>query len=312
VRQKKIMAVLLGVLCLAICVLAANLLVLHRNIYRIPETAIEDLCRVLADEDIFLDKTMVPRNREDGMIYVSDGSDYESNTACLLAGSDIKNTFVIPGGQLFLHYNGDITEFSGGFGFRYRQASVTESGQSIPVDSSESAFETLTADLAPLPEDGTAAQAAMTFLDRQDEQLRQKLQIRTAIAAVRGEENGRAYVLCRRMIDGAEITENAVICMVENGTVMEAAGKWCFMRFGESYVTQLSDITNILFMMKRTLAGTDGCRVLGLERCYSLYFLAEDEGFCLIPCWRVETDTVGELVYSALDGTLYTKMEEIT
>jgi hypothetical protein len=100
--------------------------------------------------------------------------------------------------------------------------------------------------------------------------------------------------------------------MVENGTVIEAAGKWCFMRFGESYMTQLSDITNILFMMKRTLAGTDGCRVLGLERCYSLYFLAEDEGFCLIPCWRVETDTVGELVYSALDGTLYTKMEEIT
>ena len=106
-----------------------------------------------------------------------------------------------------------------------------------------------------------------------------------------------------------------MICRVENGVVTEAAGKWCFMTFGESYVAQLSDITNILFMMKRTMAeetGLDSCTIVGLERCYSLYFFSQDEGFCLIPCWRVETDTGGVLVYSALDGTLYTKMEEIT
>ena len=110
----------------------------------------------------------------------------------------------------------------------------------------------------------------------------------------------------------------AMICLVENGIVMEAVGKWCFMHFGESYMTQLSDVTNILFMMKRTLVGRPRpgpggyCRILGLERCYSLYFLAEGDGFCLIPCWRIETDTMGEFVYSALDGTLYTKMDEIT
>jgi hypothetical protein len=56
----------------------------------------------------------------------------------------------------------------------------------------------------------------------------------------------------------------------------------------------------------------DGCTVTALERCYSLYFFAEEDGFCLIPCWRVETDTGGVLVYSALDGTLYTKTGEIT
>ena len=315
-RQKKIMAVLLSVLCLALLVMVTSLLVLYRNVYRIPDAAVADLCRVLAEDRIYLDGNLVPRSREDGVIYVSDVSDYEEKTALLLAGSEIRSSFVIPEGQLYLHYSGDITEFTGGFGFHYRQAALGEAGTMSHADGSQQTFEALTEGMSVLSETGEAAQAAMAFLDRQDEQLRLQMQIETVISSVRGEENGRAYVRCLRQIDGVEITENAVICMVENGVVTEAAGKWCFMSFARSYPAQLSDITNILFMMKRTLAGTDisdgGCTVLGLERCYSLYFLAQDEGFCLIPCWRVETDRVGELVYSALDGTLYTKMEGIS
>lgn len=314
-RQKNIMAVLLAVLCLALGILAGNLILLYRNIYRIPEQAVTDLCRVLAEEGIRLEESLVPRIREDGMIYVSDGAGYEENAALLLADSGIKSTYAIPRGQLFLHYNGDITEFSGGFGFHYRRAGreirelVNGTGEWISYD-------TLTAGLEPLSLSGKAAQAAMAFLNRQDDSLGASVRIETVIASVHGTEAGRAYVRCLRKIDGVEITENAVICLVENGTVTEAAGKWCFMTFGESYMAQLSDITNILFMMKRTLAvgedAADGCTVTALERCYSLYFFAEEDGFCLIPCWRVETDTGGVLVYSALDGTLYTKTGEIT
>ncbi|MBQ8641034.1 MAG: hypothetical protein IJ480_02355 [Clostridia bacterium] len=314
-RQKRIMTVLLAVLCLAVCILSVNLIVLYRNIYRIPEQAVKDLCHILSKEGIYLEEDLVPRSREDGIIYVSDGIGYEENAALLLSGSEIRSTYVIPDGQLFLHYDGDITEFTGGFGFHYRQAGLDAEGRIAENNGEIRTFESLAAGLPELTEDGAAAQAAMAFLDRQDEQLRQSVRIETVIASVRGDDNGRAYVQCLRQIDGVEITENAVICRVENGVVTEAAGKWCFMTFGESYVAQLSDITNILFMMKRTMAeetGLDSCTIVGLERCYSLYFFSQDEGFCLIPCWRVETDTGGVLVYSALDGTLYTKMEEIT
>ena len=311
-RQKNIMAVLLAVLCLALGILAGNMILLYRNIYRIPETAVEDLCRVLAEDGIRLEESLVPRVREDGMIYMSDGVGYTENAALLLAESGIKSTYVIPDGQLFLHYNGDMTEFSDGFGVHYRRAGLEADRRIVNEQGEMTSYDTLTAGLPELSGTGTAAQAAMAFLNKQDGSLGASVRIETVIASVHGEDDGQAYVRCLRKIDGVEITENAVICLIQNGVVTEAAGKWCFMTFGESYMAQLSDITNILFMMKRTLAGTDGCRVLGLERCYSLYFLAEDEGFCLIPCWRVETDTVGELVYSALDGTLYTKMEEIT
>jgi len=326
-RQNHIMAVLLAVLCLAAAVLGISLIRTYRNVNWIPESAVEDLCRVLAADGIELDPAMVPRQRENGTIYMSDGAGYEENAALLLAGSDIKSSYMIPDGQLFLHYNGDITEFTEGFQFRYRKNGGVQRDPGQPDTSGIVSggevqdFAALTEAMSPLSPAGNAALAAAAFLNRQDEILADGVKVETVIAAAYGTEEGLAYVQCRRQIDGVEITDHGVICRVEAGVVTEAAGKWCFMTFGESYVTQLSDITNILFMMKRTFgtestdAGEDGtpptvCTVTGLERCYSLYFFSGDEGFCLIPCWRVETDRGDVLVYSGLDGTLYTKISD--
>ena len=105
-----------------------------------------------------------------------------------------------------------------------------------------------------------------------------------------------------------------MICVIEDGVVTEADGKWCFLTFGESYSTQVSDITNILYMMKRIVSsGGSGMperiEIQAVSHCYSLYFLPDEDSFCLIPCIRVETDTYGTLVFSQLDGTLYTRID---
>ncbi len=314
-RQNRIMAVLLTVLCVATAILAGNLVLLYRNIYRIPEQAVVDLCAVLADDGIHLDENLVPRQRENGVIYVSDGIGYEEKAAVLLAGSDIRNVYHIPDGQLYLHYNGDITEFTDSFGFHYRHGTRTTESRIISDGGHVPDYNELTAGLTSLPVDTEAAEAAVSFLEKQDGTLRQSVEIETVVTAVHETAEGQVFVRCLRQMGGVEITDNSVVCLVENGVVTEAAGKWCFMTFGDSYKAQLSDITNILFMMKRTLTEAErqaGCTVVGVEQCYSLYFFSQDEGFCLIPCWRVETAAGGVLVYSALDGTLYTKMGEIT
>ncbi len=314
-RQKGIMGMLLAILCIAIGVLTANLLLLYVRIYRIPEEAVADLCRVLADDGIYLDGELVPRQRENGVIYVSDGIGYEDKAAVLLAESEIRNTYHIPDGQLFLHYNGDITEFTDSFGFHYRNSTLAGEGQIVHGAEHMPDYSSLTIGAPSMPIDSEAAMAAMEFLDKQDASLGQSVEIETVVTAVHGTADGKVYVQCTRQMAGVEITDNSVVCLVEDGIVTEAAGKWCFMTFGESYKAQLSDITNILFMMKRTLTEAErqtGCTVVAVERCYSLYFFSQNEGFCLIPCWRVETEAGGVLVYSALDGTLYTKMGEIT
>ncbi len=137
--------------------------------------------------------------------------------------------------------------------------------------------------------------------------------IETVIADIRSDTAGAVYVRCLRRIDGVEITENDMICVIENGVVTEADGKWCFLTFGKSYSTQVSDITNILYMMKRIVsAGGDDIpekiEIESISHCYSLYFLTDEDSFCLIPCIRVETDTYGILVFNQLDGTLYTRI----
>ena len=316
-RQNQIMAMLLAVLCLAAGVLGFLLIRMYRDMNWIPVSAVENLCRVLEKEGITLDPAIVPRQREKGTIYMSDGTDYEKKAALLLVDSDIKNSYLIPDGQLFLHYNGDITEFSKGFQFRYRKNGYSQNSEiSIVSDGQIRDYKALTEGMPALSLTGNAALAAGAFLDRQDDSLSGGIQVETVVLSVHGEEEGLAYVRCLRKMDGVEITDNDVICRVEGGTVTEAVGKWCFMTFDQSYETQLSDITNILFMMKRTFAventdsgtGAESCTVTSLTRCYSLYLFAGDEGFCLIPCWRVETDSRDVLVYSALDGTLYTRM----
>ena len=47
--------------------------------------------------------------------------------------------------------------------------------------------------------------------------------------------------------------------------------------------------------------------VKSVTLCYSLWFRADGEGFCLIPCWQIATDTMGSFLFNALDGSFYTR-----
>jgi hypothetical protein len=89
--------------------------------------------------------------------------------------------------------------------------------------------------------------------------------------------------------------------------VTEAWGTWYFLTAAESYSAPLIDTLNILFNMKKEIgASEERVRVESVTLCYSLYFLGDREGFCLIPCWQVATDTRGSYLFNALDGTFYT------
>ncbi len=310
-RQKNIFIMLTITLLAAALVLTGVFIHLYRNVYYIPERAVTDLCTALQTDGVILSPSLVARKREDGVIYM--GSDDNEDTANRLAESDIRCTFVIPDGTLYLHYSGDQTEFLSDFRFRYRRADTTSrltddfSYAALADDASSAVTDT---------EYESYSQIARAFLERGDGGLSKKNggpSIETVIADIRSDTAGAVYVRCLRRIDGVEITENDMICVIENGVVTEADGKWCFLTFGKSYSTQVSDITNILYMMKRIVsAGGDDIpekiEIESISHCYSLYFLTDEDSFCLIPCIRVETDTYGILVFNQLDGTLYTRI----
>lgn len=303
---------LIATLVTAVLILTIILLRLYRNIYYIPETSITDLCAALESDGVLLSPSLVSRKRENGVIYM--GSDNNRDTAIRLTDSVIKNTFAVPDGALYLHYNGDQTEFLSDFRFRYRHAGADER---LTADFSYAALTKQTASAVTDMEYDTYAALARAFLERGDGDLSRKNggpSIETVVADIRCDAEGIVYVRCLRSIDGMEITENDIICVIKDGFVTEAGGKWCFMTFDASYVTQVSDITNILFMMKRIVAaGGDSIpetiRIEAVTHCFSLYFLQDTDNFCLIPCIKIKTDTYGTLVFSQLDGTLYTRID---
>lgn len=305
-KERNIFRMLTVTLAVAVLVLVVVLVRLYRNVYYIPETAVTDLCAALAEDGISLSPSLVSRKREGGVIYM--GSDNDADTAVRLTDSEIKNTFAVPEGTLYLHYNGDVTSFGSDFRIHYRREGAAE--HTYGAGSSDTLFAVTDTEY-----DGYAA-AARAFLEKGDGGLSRKgggPSIETVIEDIRQDADGVVYVRCLRRIDGVEITENDMLCVIENGIVTEADGKWCFLTFGESYVTQVSDITNILYMMKRVVAAggdsvPESIRVEDISRSYSLYFLPDAGSFCLIPCIRIETDTYGTLVFSQLDGTLYTRI----
>lgn len=310
-RQRNIFIMLTITLLAAVLVITAVLFQLYRNTYYIPEAAVTDLCAALEKDGIFLSPSLVSRKRQTGVLYM--GTDNDEGSARRLAESEIKNIFTLPDGTLYLHYNGDCTEFHADFRFRYRRA-----GADVRL-TEDFSYSALLQEADGAVTDSTweeCATIARTFLEKGDGALTGQTRepsIEIVVTDMRTDADGTVYVQCMRRIDGMEITENNMICVVKDGVVTEADGKWCFMTFGESYVTQVCDITNILFMMKRIVAagGNNVPETICIEStnpCYSLYFLPGEDSFCLIPCIRVETDTYGILVFSQLDSTLYTRI----
>ena len=298
-EHKRIMAALACVLAAA-CILVGVMLVsvISRMEY-LPDSAVEDLIEVLDAAGI--DSALIPTRRQSAPVYVCNSGDYNRTVAALLTGSGTARTYATPDGEILVMENGARLDFGHDFAVRY-----TADG-SEPADLSDM----LTAGRA--VSDAAFSLAAKTvsrFLESGSRAFEGggSLKVETSVDEVR-ERGGDLYALCTRRIDGAQITGNEVVCRIEGDVVTACSGSWVFLTSAESYSAQLSDLVNILFHMKGEIGdlGDGRTRVEAISLCYSLYPYGEEEDFCLIPCWRIRTDTEGEFIYNALDAALYTR-----
>lgn len=305
-NQSKIFLVLICILVISCIVLGVCLFSLNREVNYLPEKSIDDIVAILAENDITIDPGIISAKREKGTVYVCNSGNYSQTVAELLGGSGVKDVYRIPDGEIITMYNGAEFEFGSSYAFKYRRYGESDVTPNI---SSLSQI----ADHVSEKKRGEIAEIAEEFIDRGSREFESgsKVPVETVVEDV-WENSGVYYALCTRTISGAEINNNLVLCTIEEGEVTQAYGTWCFLTLEESYSAQLSDVLNILFNVKKDISAireTDGERVtiksLGLS--YSLYFYGVEDEFCLIPCWQVVTDNMGEFVYNAIDSTLYTK-----
>ncbi len=304
---RNILKVLLCVLALSCVIVGVCLSLVRRRILYLPDSAAEDLISLLEEDNIHVDKSLVSTKKQTGNVYMCASADYNYTVASLLDGHEVDCSFVTPEGEIILMDGGGRVEFGDGFYFRYYR------------DGDEAGEEPSSADVTQISNhlseeaETEVRSTAVRFLERGSEDFVQAENISVITTVERiWESGGRIFALCRREIDGVEIADNIAICIIDGNEVEEAYGSWCFLTLADSYSAQLHDMINILFNVKKELSAAasssaEGVTIEAVERCYSLYIYGEDEDFCLIPCWKVVTDSAGEYIYNALDSTLYTK-----
>ena len=304
-ENNRILRMLAVILLISCGIVSVSLFRMLHNMNYIPSDAVDNLVEIMARDGILLDRDIVSEKREHRTVYLFDSDDYNRTVAELLGGAAVKDVYAIPKGELLILENGNRCEFTQNFSFRYQ----TKGTEDVPPDIVDLQYygTPLTEEMAE-----TTVAAVRNFLGNGSRAFSGGGELRGAVE-IDGiwEKAGIEYVLCSRTIDGVTITGNLVLCTVENGIVTAAHGTWCFFTEGTSYSAQLTDLLNILFNVKKHLTPADGEIIVeSIHSCYSLYFFGEEEKFCLIPCWQITTDIRGDLIYNAIDGTLYTKIQE--
>lgn len=301
-EHKKILNVLLTVLVLSVAIVLSVILKLRREIYYLPESSADDIVKVLADSNIYVDRGMISTKKERGSVYVCSSGSYSETVAALLSDSRIKYDFALPDGEMLVMEDYSRFEFGSGFTFRY-----SKDGEF------ESILDTVTAeDFSERPSAAKIEEVSSAVIEFMEKGSREfevggSMNIVTSVERV-WESGGKYYALCSRSIGGVEVNDNKVFCTYRDGEVTSASGSWCFLTLGDAYSAQLCDIINILFNVKKELGECErAVYINSVEKCYSLYTYGENDDFCLIPCYKVVTDSEGELIYNAIDGTLYTK-----
>lgn len=294
------LTVILGVSCL---ILGITLLSINIKSASIPDKAIEDLVSILEKEDIHINPELVSSKITSGRIYVCESDEYNTSVSELIGGSKVMSVYSVPNGEIIYLTSGERFEFYKNFSFKY-----SKSGEDVVSMSQvvlDEGMENLTGKALK-----NIGSIAIDFLDSGslDYAVGSGLEVDTVVRGM-WEKDGKHYALCSREINGNSITGNLVLCTISGGEVVEAYGTWCFLNIASSYSAQLYDSLNILFNVKKEISAIDHGRVeiQSVDLCYSLYFLGDDREFCLIPCWQIITDSAGEFIYNAINGTLYTK-----
>ena len=311
-EHKRILPVLICVLAAACGILSGILFHVSSGMTSLPESAVEDMISLLAEDGILVDPGLIATERRSATVYVCDSTDYNRTVAELLNETGVISAYAVPDGEVMIMAGGARFEFGSSFTFRYfRSGRPVQSPAVFGMDS-------MAAQISESKRKGIS-ETVTKFLDRGSGEF-DELNVAISVDSI-WESEGKYYALCSRSIDGIEIAGNLVLCAVEGNTVTEAYGTWCFLTPPETYSAQLSDLINILFNVKKQLAGradsaqtdADGTeitpepvRITEIDLCYSLYFYGGGDSFCLIPCWRIGTDTAGEMIYNAIDSTLYT------
>ena len=313
-EHRKVMPVLIAILAAACAVLVVLIVTVYRRQNYIPDDTVGSIVSLLDSEGIGIDEGLIEKKKSTGTVYVCSPEEYDRTIAVLLSQSEVKTSYLTPGGEIIITESGSLISFEGDFKIRYERDRNDESLRGEVVGE--------------IPRDSEAwndaAAAAVDFIARgsRDFGNEENVILETEVMSVEITEAGEYVVKCIRTIDGTEISGNNLTCRVSGGEVTEMTGRWGFLTTGSTYSGELIDVTSVLFTARKDImavlekqasgdvseetAEPARAEIVSIERCYSMYTNGDGTELYLVPCWKLVTDRAGSFIYNAIDGAYVT------
>lgn len=299
-KHNKLIVVLIVILLASVLTVFGILFSMKARTDYIPENSVETIVSILEQSGVDIDPAVIPRARGKSAVYVFSSEDYCKNVASSLGGAEVSADYITPDGEIVTLSNGARTDFGSSFSFHFYRDGITDSGlfSLTPTDDeaqvSEETEERVRWIVSEFLSSGSTFDTSSVNVSVSVDRI-------WAVGDV-------LFAICTRTIGTVEITGNSVICAVRGSQVAEAYGTWCFLTTAKIHYVNTCDIPDILFRFRSE--ADENSSLVSIERidmCYSFYFYGDSEDFCLIPCRKLVTDCMGEYIYNAIDGSLYTK-----
>ena len=128
-EHKRIITVLICVLVASCVIVSGYVISINRESRYLPDKSVEDIVKILADENISIDPQLISTKTEVGNVYICGSpEEYSSTVAGLIEDCGVRYSFAVPDGDIIIMTNGARFEFGSEFSFRY-----SENGEEVSL-----------------------------------------------------------------------------------------------------------------------------------------------------------------------------------
>lgn len=288
--------------------LLVNLFMRGRQENKLDANTIKDTVLILSDNKIEIANGTVPSESIDPFIYeCAFDNGYFERIAEKISGNERESVNILPDNSLKITLNsGESFVLDNNFCIEYMS---TQSSSDILADISD-IFEktpvyTTVLQTAELSDESKSAANAFLVPDITDKQS----SVFSAKVTTSYKYKDKIVAVFTQTVDGYELREHIMYLVMDNNKILCATGKWFYPEKYTSYSYDLYDQLTILFKeleyKKGAYPDNKGYAITNIESAYCLYWKTGQDGFFLVPMWKITTDEPDIRYYNAVNCSLY-------
>lgn len=288
--------------------LLVNLFIGGRQENSLDADTIKETVLILNENQIEINNGTVPTESIDPFIYeCAFDNGYFERIAKKISGNERESVNILPdnslkitltGGESFVLDNNFKVEYMSPLGSADILTDITDIFEETPI---------YTKVLQSTDISDESIRAANAFLVPEDDDKQSTVFSASAAASYKYKDKTIAVFV--QTVDGYELREHIMYLVMDSDKILCATGKWFYPEKYTSYSYDLYDQLTVLFKeleyKKNTYTDDTGYTITEVENAYCLYWKTSQDGFFLVPMWKITTDEPSIRYYNAVNCSLY-------